>query len=144
MGRKINKFQRRLFSLIFLLNLNSQVYAEILDKSINNHKEQFELVAMDLWNFAELGYQENNSTARLITELEKEGFTIKSNLAGIPTAFIAEYSNGGPVIGILGEYDALQDLPKHYHHSKKLNLMPLVLVKPVVTIYLVLVQPGQL
>ena len=121
MGRKINKFQRRLFSLIFLLNLNSQVYAEILDKSINNHKEQFEQVAMDLWNFAELGYQENNSTARLIAELEKEGFTIKSNLAGIPTAFIAEYSNGGPVIGILGEYDALPGLAQTLSPFKEIE-----------------------
>ena len=58
----------------------------------------------------ELGYQESKSTARLIGELKKEGFTITSNVAGIPTAFIAEYSNGGPVIGILGEYDALPGL----------------------------------
>ena len=110
MGWKINKFQRRLFGLIILLNLNNQIFAESLDKNINNHKDQFEKVAMDLWNYAELGYQESQSTARLIGELEKEGFTITSNVAGIPTAFIAEYSNGGPVIGILGEYDALPGL----------------------------------
>ena len=110
MGWKINKFQRRLFSLIILLNLNNQIFAESLDKNINNHKDQFEKVAMDLWNYAELGYQESKSTARLIGELKKEGFTITSNVAGIPTAFIAEYSNGGPVIGILGEYDALPGL----------------------------------
>ena len=110
MGWKINKFQRRLFGLIILLNLNNQIFAESLDKNINNHKDQFEKVAMDLWNYAELGYQESKSTARLIGELTKEGFTITSNVAGIPTAFIAEYSNGGPVIAILGEYDALPGL----------------------------------
>ena len=50
------------------------------------------------------------SSALLKEELLANGFTIKSGVAEIPTAFIAEYSNGGPVIGILGEYDALPGL----------------------------------
>ena len=110
MGWKINKIQRRLLGLIFILNLNNFVFAESINQNIINHKEQFEIVAMDLWEFAELGYQENQSSARLIDELEKEGFTISRGVAEIPTAFIAEYSNGGPVIGILGEFDALPGL----------------------------------
>ena len=95
MGWKINKIQRRLLGLIFVLNLSNFVYAESINQNINNHKDQFEKVAMDLWNFAELGYQENQSAALLIGELEKEGFTILRGVADIPTAFIAEYSNGG-------------------------------------------------
>jgi len=110
MGWKINKIQRRLLGLIFVLNLNNFVFAESINQKINNHKDQFEKVAMDLWDFAELGYQENQSSSRLINELEKEGFTILRGVADIPTAFIAEYSNGGPVIGILGEFDALPGL----------------------------------
>ena len=76
MGWKINKIQRRLLGLIFVLNLNNFVSAESINQNINNHKDQFEKVAMDLWDFAELGYQENQSSARLIDELEKEGFAI--------------------------------------------------------------------
>ena len=110
MGWKINKIQRRLLGLIFVLNLNNFVSAESINQNINNHKDQFEKVAMDLWDFAELGYQENQSSSRLINELEKEGFAILRGVADIPTAFIAEYSNGGPVIGILGEFDALPGL----------------------------------
>ena len=110
MGWKINKIQRRLLGLIFVLNLSNFVFAESINQNINNHKDQFEKVAMDLWDFAELGYQENQSSSRLINELEKEGFAILRGVADIPTAFIAEYSNGGPVIGILGEFDALPGL----------------------------------
>ena len=110
MGWKISKLQRQFFGLIFLLSINNNVYAESLEKNINNHKQQFEKVAMDLWNFAELGYQEKQSSNLLIEELQNEGFTVKSGVAGIPTAFVAEYSNGGPVIGILGEFDALPGL----------------------------------
>ena len=76
-------------------------------KSIDAHQKQFEKVALDLWNFAELGYQETQSAARLQEELVKEGFTVSSGIADIPTAFKAEYGTDGPVIGIMGEFDAL-------------------------------------
>src|SRR5210317_1263038 len=65
---------------------------------------------MQIWNWAEVGYQEYKSSELLKAELAANGFTIQSEVADIPTAFIAEYSNGGPVIGILGEYDALPGL----------------------------------
>ena len=54
-----------------------------------------------------MGYQEFKSSNLLANELEQEGFRITKNVAGIPTAFIAEYGLTGPVIGILGEFDAL-------------------------------------
>ena len=65
---------------------------------------------MQIWNWAEVGYQEYKSSELLKAELAANGFTIQSGVADIPTAFIAEFSNGGPVIGILGEYDALPGL----------------------------------
>lgn len=64
-------------------------------------------VARAVWDFAELGYQENRSSALLQSELAKEGFKVTKGVAGIPTAFVAEYGSGGPVIGILAEFDAL-------------------------------------
>lgn len=63
-----------------------------------------------LWDFPELGLQEFKSSALLIQELEKHGFDVESGVGGMPTAFVATYGEGKPVIGIMGEYDALSDL----------------------------------
>lgn len=63
-----------------------------------------------IWSLAELRYAENAS-AKLHTDgLAEAGFRITQPLAGIPTAFTAEYGEGGPVVGLLGEYDALSGL----------------------------------
>jgi aminobenzoyl-glutamate utilization protein B len=67
-------------------------------------------ISKQIWNFAELGYQEEKSSALLEEQLKKEGFDVKTGVAGIPTAFVATYGSGKPVIGILGEYDALPGL----------------------------------
>ncbi|KWV91244.1 amidohydrolase [Erythrobacter sp. YT30] len=64
-------------------------------------------VAQELWDFAELGYLENRSTQLMQTELASEGFKVESGIADIPTAFVAEWGEGGPVIAILAEMDAL-------------------------------------
>ena len=79
-------------------------------KSINYHKNKFENIAIDIWNYAELGYLELKSSDALAKSLRDQGFQIKKGVAGIPTAFVAEFNNGGPVIGILGEFDALPGL----------------------------------
>ena len=76
----------------------------------HTHKAKFENVALEIWNYAELGYQEEKSSSPLAKSLEDEGFVVKKGLAGIPSAFTAEYNNGGPIIGILGEFDALPGL----------------------------------
>ncbi len=64
-------------------------------------------VAQQLWDFAELGYLESRTTALMQAELEAEGFRMESGIAEIPTAFVAEWGEGGPVIAILAEMDAL-------------------------------------
>lgn len=64
-------------------------------------------VARQIWEWAELGYQEDKSSALLASELQKAGFKVTKGVAGIPTAFTAEWGSGGPVIGVLGEFDAL-------------------------------------
>jgi aminobenzoyl-glutamate utilization protein B len=64
-------------------------------------------VAKAIWDFAELGYQETRSSALLQAELAKEGFKVTKGVAEIPTAFVAEWGSGGPVIAILAEFDAL-------------------------------------
>jgi aminobenzoyl-glutamate utilization protein B len=64
-------------------------------------------IARSLWEFAEVGYQEEKSSALLQATLAAEGFDVQAGVAGMPTAFIASYGNTGPVIGILAEFDAL-------------------------------------
>lgn len=68
--------------------------------------------ADEIWEYAELSYTEVRSSAALMKALEEQGFSIESNIADIPTAFKAWFKNGegGPVVAILGEYDALDAL----------------------------------
>ena len=67
-------------------------------------------MARKIWEWAEVGYQEKRSAALLADALEAGGFRVERGVAGIPTAFIATIGSGKPVIGILGEYDALPGL----------------------------------
>lgn len=69
--------------------------------------EKFGRIGDSIWHFAELGMQEFKSSAILIRNLEAEGFTVQKGVAGIPTCFVATWGSGKPVIGVLGEYDAL-------------------------------------
>ena len=77
-----------------------------LDKIINSHQQEYEKIALKIWDLAEVGYQEYESSGLLKESLKNKGFKIKT-LSYMPTAFIAEYGKGSPVIAILGEFDAL-------------------------------------
>ena len=83
--------------------------AEIL-KLVDASAPRYKEVSKEIWGFAELGYHENKSSTLLQTQLKDAGFTIQSGVADEPTAFIASYGSGSPVIAILGEYDALPGL----------------------------------
>jgi aminobenzoyl-glutamate utilization protein B len=80
-----------------------------------------ELVAVnqDIWTFAELGLEEYRSAARLVNLLKKEGFKVREGVSAMPTAFVAEYGSGKPVIGILAEYDALPELSQDLTGQRK-------------------------
>ncbi|MCX2982901.1 amidohydrolase [Halieaceae bacterium IMCC14734] len=79
-------------------------------QEIQAQEEPASELAMTLWNLAELGYVEHKSSAALQDTLRAAGFTIDAPVAGLPTAFVASYGRGGPVIGILAEFDALPGL----------------------------------
>lgn len=64
-------------------------------------------VAQQIWNLAEVGYQETESSALLQEELREAGFSVEAGVAGMPTSFLAEWGSGGPLIAILAEFDAL-------------------------------------
>ena len=110
MHRSKNQIFKQAAGIIWLI-ASLQIHADSsLNSSINKHQDTFENAAMKIWEWAEVGYQEYKSSELLKNELRSNGFSIQSGVAEIPTAFIAEFSNGGPVIGILGEYDALPGL----------------------------------
>lgn len=102
----MNKIYICILTLFFSAFLTSNAQNEVTQK-IDAQAERYTDISQKIWGFAELGYLEEKSSALLKSELEKEGFEIKSGVAGIPTAFEASFGSGEPVIGIMGEYDAL-------------------------------------
>jgi len=74
---------------------------------IDSRYEETAKLARSIWELAEVGYQETESSGLLQQSLSAEGFSIETGIADIPTAFSASYGSGGPVIAILAEFDAL-------------------------------------
>jgi aminobenzoyl-glutamate utilization protein B len=87
--------------------LSAQERGPSVTSIIDARQERMEAVALELWDFAEVGYQEVRSSALLQEELESAGFSVEAGVAGMPTAFVAEWGSGAPIIGILAEFDAL-------------------------------------
>jgi aminobenzoyl-glutamate utilization protein B len=74
---------------------------------VENNKEKLIEISDAIWEYAELGFVEFKSAKLIADELERCGFNVERGVAGIPTAFVATWGSGKPVIGINGEYDAL-------------------------------------
>jgi aminobenzoyl-glutamate utilization protein B len=108
--------------LPLIILLSTVVFAQKPEQTIanlNSKKDFYSTIAQKIWEYAEMGFQEEKSAAILQETLRNEGFTITKGVAGIPTAFIAEYGEGKPVIAILGEYDALPGLSQEAVPEKK-------------------------
>ena len=86
---------------------------------IQDRAKQFETIAKSIWDWSELGYQEKKSSFLLQKTLKDEGFTIQAGVADIPTAFIAEYGSGFPIIGVLAEFDALPGISQEVATVRK-------------------------
>jgi len=100
------------FSLLTILVCAAGASAQIpaLDKSIRERADTSWEMARKIWAWAEPGYQEKRSSTLLADTLEKAGFKVERGVAKIPTAFVATVGAGKPIIGIMGEYDALPGL----------------------------------
>ncbi len=96
-----------LFLIFFSLHLFAQKTKPEVLKSLDSKFDFYAGIAQKIWGFAEVGFQEAQSSALLQQTLKEAGFQIEAGVAGMPTAFIATYGSGKPVIGILGEFDAL-------------------------------------
>ena len=117
----MNKFYTALFFLI-VLQINvfaSKENKNNLIKNIEKNISTYNDIALKIWDYAEVGYKEEKSSKELIQILKNNGFKITEGVAGIPTAFIAEYGFGEPVVGILGEYDALPGLSQSNNPKKE-------------------------
>jgi aminobenzoyl-glutamate utilization protein B len=87
--------------------MNTEAFIE---NFIDAHASEFKDMCSRIWEFSEIRFREFKSSALQQEYLKKNGFSIRAGLAGEKTAFIAEYGTGSPVIGFLGEFDALPDL----------------------------------
>ena len=74
---------------------------------IDQNQKRITEVADTIWGYAELGLTETKSSKLLQDELRKHGFKVEAGVAGMPTAFVATWGSGKPVIGVMGEFDAL-------------------------------------
>ncbi len=95
---------------------------ELKESAINriqSNYNAYQQTALEIWNYAKFGYKETNSNALLQQLLKSNGFTVEAGVAGIPTAFVATYGSGKPVIGILAEYDALPGLAQEAVPERK-------------------------
>ncbi|MHA1933039.1 MAG: amidohydrolase, partial [Promethearchaeota archaeon] len=72
-----------------------------------------------IWEFAELGFYEYKSSELLAKILRENGFKVDMGVASMPTAFVASYGSGKPIIAILGEYDALPGLSQAAEYLRK-------------------------
>jgi len=87
--------------------------------SVENHKEDLISISDKIWANAEIAFQETESSKLLADYAEANGFTVERGVADIPTAFIANYGEGKPVISVLGEFDALPGISQKAQPTKE-------------------------
>lgn len=86
---------------------------------LQQHQQTFSDMAQHIWDHPQLAYEEVYASKLQIDVLKAAGFTIQNPIGGMDTAFIAEYGQGKPVIGILGEFDALPGLSQKASTTKE-------------------------
>ena len=90
-----------------------------LGASIDARRSEYVAIANQIWSLAEVGYQEHASSKLLQGELAKSGFKVEAGVAGMPTAFVASYGSGKPVIAVLAEFDALPGISQAAEPERK-------------------------
>jgi aminobenzoyl-glutamate utilization protein B len=87
-------------------------------RSVDAHRAELVDLSDRIWRFAETALKETRSSAALADYAEAQGFRVTRGVADLPTAFIAEFGQGRPIIGVLGEYDALPGLSQKASPAK--------------------------
>ena len=86
--------------------------------SVEKHKANLIKISDEIWELAETAFEETKSSKILSDYAEEQGFTVERGVAGMPTAFVATYGSGKPVISVLGEFDALPGLSQQAQPTK--------------------------
>ncbi len=89
-----------------------------LFSSVEKHKENLIKISDEIWSLAETAFEETNSAEILASYAEQQGFKVERGVAGMPTAFVASYGSGSPVISVLGEFDALPGISQKAEPTK--------------------------
>ena len=110
-----------LFLLIGLVAFGQKIPKDKkqLIASVESHKEELISISDQIWANAEIAFQETESSKLLADYAEANGFAVKRGVADIPTAFIATYGEGKPVISVLGEFDALPGISQKAQPTKE-------------------------
>lgn len=85
---------------------------------IDEHTPELVALADEIWSYAEVSLREERSAKAQAAFLEKEGFAVEKGVAHVPTAIVASYGQGKPIIGFLGEYDALPGISQKQKPTK--------------------------
>lgn len=118
---KINNYLIVLFCLVSTIVFSQGKLTknkEAIIASVEKHKENLIKISDDIWALAETAFEENQSSKILADYAEQQGFKVERGVAGMPTAFVATYGSGKPVISVLGEFDALPGLSQKAEPNK--------------------------
>ncbi len=88
-------------------------------KWVDENKNRIIEISDEIWDYAELGMIEFKSAKLLTNELKKHGFKVEIGVGQMPTAFVGTWGKGKPVIGVMGEYDALPGLSQKKQHTQE-------------------------
>ena len=121
----MKKTSRLLLFAACLLGLTA-VHAQRMTKnkkaivaSVENHQNALIALSDSIWALAETAFDEAESSRILADYAEKQGFKVERGVAGMPTAFVATYGSGKPVISVLGEFDALPGISQKAQPTKE-------------------------
>src|SRR5215207_8794496 len=115
----------RIFSLAISCFISTIAFGQLpaakqaLAKSIEAKDVELIKLSDQIWEFAETALAETKSAKVLADYAEQKGMKVERGVAGMPTAFVASYGSGKPVIGILGEFDALPGLSQKAQPQKE-------------------------
>ena len=118
---------KHLPALLLMLFIHQQLFSQKTDlspakknaiESVDKHQAELTALSDSVWSYAETALKEYQSSKILSDYAENQGFKVTRNVAGLQTAFIAEYGSGKPIIGVLGEFDALQGLSQKAEAEK--------------------------
>jgi aminobenzoyl-glutamate utilization protein B len=116
---------KNLLFIVFCLSIGTVFAQKKMSKtkkaiiaSVEKHEADLIKISDDIWALAETAFEENQSSKILSDYAEEQGFTIERGVAGMPTAFVATYGSGKPVISVLGEFDALPGISQKAQPTK--------------------------